>query len=258
MLSVGLLEWNQILPFFILFLCYVQPHAQPHTHTYTHLENGKFAVALSLWGRVYIQEQWIISSWGILEWCWYVSHHSAWRQFCHQTTYHSSCSIHPVFLVNKINNRYDHGQLHVNIFKRGMVVVTIKFADDPHMPMRAYCMNHVLYCVLDGHLHLKIVQDYVLAWIDFMAPEKLTGNLMSETSIRFQGVFLGTLIYKLFAPVSWLQWQQDMLIVPICWITQRATDIVRLSVNLTPVSFQVNSGFWICWQATSFLNLESY
>ena len=86
-----------------------------------------------------------------------------------------------------------------------MVVVTIEFANDPHMPMRAYCMNHVLYCVHDGRLHLKIVQDYVSTWIDFMALEKLMGNLMSETSIRFQGVFLGTLIYKLFAPVSCLQ-----------------------------------------------------
>ena len=86
-----------------------------------------------------------------------------------------------------------------------MVIVTIEFANDPHMPMRAYCMNHVSYCVHDGRLHLKIVQDYVSAWIDFMAPEKLTGNLTLETSICFQGVFLGTLIYKLFALVSWLQ-----------------------------------------------------
>ena len=117
-------------------------------------------------------------------------------------------TIHPVFLVIKINNRYEHGRLHVNIFERGMkgmVVVTDEFANDPHMPMRAYHINHVSYCIHDGRLHLKIVQDDVSAWIDFMAPEKLTRNLVSETSICFQGVFLGTLIYKLFAPVSWLQ-----------------------------------------------------
>lgn len=118
-----------------------------------------------------------------------------------------------------------------------MVVVTDEFANDPHMPMRAYRMNHVLYCIHDGRLRLKIVQDDVSAWIDFMALEKLTGILMSETSIRFQGVFLGTLIYKLFAPVSWLQRQQDMLIVPIRWITQRVADVVRLSVGYEPRVF---------------------
>jgi len=60
---------------------------------------------------------------------------------------------------------------------------------------------------------------------------------MSEISIHFQGVFLGTLICKLFAPISWLQRQQDMLIVPICWITQRVANVVRLSIGYDPRVF---------------------